>query len=59
MTSGDNTPDDDEPEDSFQAFDGRQSPTAAAVQRGCARRLDTMNFASATELTLAIGRRAA
>lgn len=47
-----------EPEDSFQLFDGRQSPTAAAVQRGCARLLANMNFAPVTELTLVTGRRA-
>ncbi|MFZ3034541.1 MAG: MmcB family DNA repair protein [Parvibaculum sp.] len=47
-----------EPEDSFQLFDGRQSPTAAAVQRGCARLLANMNFSPVTELTLATGRRA-
>ena len=49
---------DDEPEDSFRLFDGRQSPTAAAVQRGCSRLLAQMNFAPVTELTLATGRRA-
>jgi len=49
---------DDEPEDSFRLFDGRQSPTAAAVQRGCSRLLAAMNFAPVTELTLATGRRA-
>tara|TARA_R110000824_G_scaffold118960_14_gene272080 strand:- start:201632 stop:202120 length:489 start_codon:yes stop_codon:yes gene_type:complete len=48
----------DEPEDSFRAFDGRQSPIAAAVQRGCARLLGMMNYAPVTELTLATGRRA-
>ena len=47
----------DEIEDSFQAFDGRQSATAAAVQRGCGRLLAQMNFAALTELTLATGRR--
>ena len=45
-------------EDSFQLFDGRQSPTAAAIQRGCARLLAQMNFTPVTELTLATGRRA-
>lgn len=49
---------DDDPEDSFRAFDGRQSPVAAAVQRGCARLLGLMNYAPITELTLATGRRA-
>ncbi len=58
MTELGNTPDDGEPEDSFQAFDGRQSPSAAAVQRGCTRLFGTMNFAPVTELTLASGRRA-
>jgi hypothetical protein len=48
----------DEPEDSFRLFDGRQSATAAAVQRGCARLLTQMNYAPVTELTLATGRRA-
>jgi hypothetical protein len=58
MNAQDDTREDSEPEDSFQAFDGRQSPTAAAVQRGCARLLGSMNFAPVTELTLATGRRA-
>lgn len=48
----------DEAEDSFRLFDGRQSPTAAAIQRGCARLLAQMNFTPVTELTLATGRRA-
>ena len=48
----------EEAEDSFQLFDGRQSPTAAAIQRGCARLLAQMNFTPVTELTLATGRRA-
>ncbi len=46
-----------ESEDSFRSFDGRQSPTAAAVQRGCGRLLAQMNYAALTELTLATGRR--
>jgi hypothetical protein len=45
-------------EDSFRLFDGRQSPTAAAVQRGCGRLLAQMNYTALTELTLATGRRA-
>tara|TARA_R110000868_G_scaffold88889_1_gene247679 strand:- start:4904 stop:5374 length:471 start_codon:yes stop_codon:yes gene_type:complete len=49
---------DEEIADSFQLFDGRQSPTAAAIQRGCARLLAQMNFAPVTELTLATWRRA-
>lgn len=48
----------DEAGDSFRLFDGRQSATAAAVQRGCARLLTQMNYAAVTELTLATGRRA-
>ncbi|HUD50492.1 MmcB family DNA repair protein [Parvibaculum sp.] len=48
----------DEIEDSFRLFDGRQSATAAAVQRGCGRLLAQMNYAALTELTLATGRRA-
>lgn len=46
-----------EDEDSFRSFDGRQSPTAAAVQRGCGRLLAQMNYAALTELALATGRR--
>ena len=38
--------------------DGRQSPTAAAVQRGAARLLVDMGFACLTELPLSTGRRA-
>lgn len=49
---------DEEIADSFQLFDGRQSPTAAAIQRGCARLLAQMNFTPVTELTLATWRRA-
>lgn len=47
-----------EEEDAFILFDGRQSPTAAAVQRGCCRLLGQMAFAPMTELTLSTGRRA-
>ena len=39
-------------------LDGRQSPTAAAVQRGVCRMLRTAGFASLTEFPLATGRRA-
>ena len=52
--------DDDIPEtedDPFMLFDGRQSPTAAAVQRGCSRLIAEMGFVSATEIPLATGRR--
>ncbi len=38
--------------------DGRQSPTAAAVQRGTGRMLLSAGFASICELALANGRRA-
>ena len=38
-------------------FDGRQSPTAAAVQRGVCRHLLNMGFHPLTEMTLATGRR--
>jgi hypothetical protein len=38
--------------------DGRQSPTAAAVQRGTGRMLLSAGFASVSELSLANGRRA-
>jgi len=58
MSAAHNSGEMEEPEDSFQLFDGRQSPTAAAIQRGCARLLTAMNFAPVTELTLATGRRA-
>ncbi|QPC43399.1 MmcB family DNA repair protein [Kaustia mangrovi] len=37
--------------------DGRQSPTAAAVQRGVCRLLRASGFATVTELVLATGRR--
>ncbi len=52
--------DDDIPEnedDPFMLFDGRQSPTAAAVQRGCSRLIAQMGFVAATEIPLATGRR--
>lgn len=39
-------------------LDARQSPTAAAVQRGVCRMLRTAGFASLTEFPLATGRRA-
>lgn len=58
MSPAPNQPIDEEEEDSFRLFDGRQSPTAAAIQRGCARLLAQMNFTPVTELTLASGRRA-
>jgi len=51
---------DDIPEiedDPFMLFDGRQSPTAAAVQRGTSRLLAQMGFVSATEIPLVTGRR--
>jgi hypothetical protein len=38
-------------------IDGRQSPTAAAVQRGVCRLLRAHGFATVTELSLATGRR--
>ena len=38
--------------------DGRQSPTAAAIQRGTGRLLLSAGFASVSELSLANGRRA-
>jgi len=44
-------------EDEFRLFDGRQSPVAANVQRGCCRLLAQMGYAAVTELTLATGRR--
>lgn len=47
-----------EEEDAFRLFDGRQSPIAAAVQRGCSRLLGQMAYAPVTELTLSTGRRA-
>ena len=39
-------------------YDGRQSPTAAAIQRGTGRLLLNAGFASISELPLANGRRA-
>ncbi|MEM7637083.1 MAG: MmcB family DNA repair protein [Pseudomonadota bacterium] len=39
-------------------LDGRQSPTAAAIQRGTGRMLLNAGFASISELSLANGRRA-
>ena len=43
--------------DEFRLFDGRQSATAAGVQRGVCRLLAQMGYAAVTELTLATGRR--
>lgn len=43
--------------DEFRLFDGRQSATAAGVQRGVCRLLAQMAYAPVTELTLATGRR--
>lgn len=43
--------------DEFRLFDGRQSATAAGVQRGVCRLLAQMGYAPVTELTLATGRR--
>jgi hypothetical protein len=37
--------------------DGRQSPTAAAIQKGVCRHLRAAGFATLTEFTLASGRR--
>ncbi len=45
-------------EDELNITDGRQSPTAAAVQRGVGRMLRQAGFTSIFELTLANGRRA-
>ncbi len=44
-------------DDQLMIFDGRQSETAAAVQRGVCRMLKQAGFASLTELPLASGRR--
>jgi hypothetical protein len=41
----------------FVIVDGRQSETAAAVQRGVCRLLRSLGFATITELPLASGRR--
>ncbi|MDP9138389.1 MAG: MmcB family DNA repair protein [Pseudomonadota bacterium] len=41
----------------FTILDGRQSPIAAAVQRGVCRLLKAHGFATLTELPLATGRR--
>jgi len=43
--------------DEFRLFDGRQSATAAGVQRGVCRLLAQMGYAAVTELSLATGRR--
>ena len=55
MTKNDDIPEIED--DPFMLFDGRQSPTAAAVQRGCSRLIAEMGFVSATEIPLATGRR--
>lgn len=41
----------------FEIVDGRQSPTAAAVQRGVCRMLIHMGFSPLTEFSLRTGRR--
>jgi hypothetical protein len=46
-----------DPEFEFVIIDGRQSATAAAVQRGVCRLLRALGFATVTELPLASGRR--
>lgn len=43
--------------DAFLLYDGRQSPTAAGVQRGVCRLLADMGYTALTELPLATGRR--
>ena len=45
-------------EDMVVAFDGRQSPAAAALQRGVCRALRALGHSVVTELSLANGRRA-
>lgn len=45
-------------DDQVHCLDGRQSPTAAAIQRGVGRMLRDAAFASLCELPLANGRRA-
>jgi hypothetical protein len=47
-----------ETRDMLPPVDGRQSPHAAAVQRGVGRLLRALGFAMVTELPLATGRRA-
>jgi hypothetical protein len=47
-----------EDKDPVIAFDGRQSPVAAELQRGICRALRTLGHAVVTELCLANGRRA-
>ena len=42
----------------FACIDGRQSPAAAAIQRGVTRLMRLHGFATLTEATLASGRRA-
>jgi hypothetical protein len=46
-----------DPEFEFVIIDGRQSATAAGVQRGVCRLLRALGFATVTELPLASGRR--
>ncbi|NIJ42129.1 hypothetical protein FHS78_002422 [Parvibaculum indicum] len=55
MAKNDDIPESED--DAFMLFDGRQSPTAAAVQRGCGRLIAQMGFVAATEIPLATGRR--
>lgn len=47
-----------EDDDPLVIVDGRQSETAAAVQRGTCRMLSSLGYAALTELPLANGRRA-
>jgi len=47
----------EEPDNPFELFDGRQSPTAAGVQRGVCRLLGAMGYAAITEMPLSTGRR--
>lgn len=46
------------PEPQYIPIDGRQSPTALAVQRGTSRLLRQLGYAVLPEVTLATGRRA-
>jgi hypothetical protein len=45
-------------DDVVVAFDGRQSPIAAEIQRGVCRALRALGYSVVTELALATGRRA-
>jgi hypothetical protein len=45
-------------DDTFVPFDGRQSPAAAALQRGVCRAFRALGHSVVTELSLANGRRA-